>query len=94
MDSIMKLQGPRCLSVARMRQPPKPGALANNSPTTILTLISGDTNQNRGAHIPKMRENMKSTDNPISSLTAPIISRENSMVRRPEIHLHAVHVCL
>ena len=82
MDSIMKLQRPWCLSVARMRQPPKPGALANNSPTTILTLISGDTNQNRGAHIPKMRENMKSTDNPKTSLTAPINTRFTSACRR------------
>ena len=82
MDSIMKLQGPRCLSVARMRQPPNPAALANKPPTTIPTLVPSDISQNRGANIPKMRENIKSTDNPKTSLTAPINTRFTSACRR------------
>lgn len=84
MDSIMKLHGSRCLSVAPMRQPPNPPALASNPPTTIPTLIPGDTNQNRGAIIPKMREDIKSTDNPKTSLTAPIIPRTKSRRNRTE----------
>jgi hypothetical protein len=69
-----------------MRQPPNPAALANNPPATIPTLIPGDTNKNRGAHIPKMREDIKSTDNPKTSLTAPIITRFTSACRRKPVN--------
>lgn len=84
MDCIMKLHGFRCLSVAPMRQPPNPPALASNPPATIPTLIPGDTNQNRGAILPKMREDIKSTDNRKTPLTAPNITRTKSRRNRTE----------
>ena len=84
MESILKLHGSGCLSVAPMRQRSNPPALATDPPATIPTPVPGDTTRNRDAILPKMREDIKSTDNRKTPLTAPNITRTKSRRNRTE----------